>query len=319
MIHAPKISAIIPIYNADKYLICVLDCILNQSFSDWECLLIDDGSSDESGKICDEYAQKDNRFKVIHKPNGGVSSARNVGLDNARGEWITFIDADDFISNNYFNAIENSNEDMVFTKSRKFFPETNKYVDIFSNPLVKIVDTRDYWHVLSQNFPNQVFRTPWGKFIKRSIIGDTRFELGQKLGEDTLFNYSIYKDATSIQFDDHSEYYWRVSSCDDSVKYNLYVVTGVQYLSRIYEAYKRLGLYNPRIESFFLSYFFKLLDRNDLSINYQVWFSAPVIKEIEQFALPMWGTRKKIEYLLWRKPQIAKIYHSILNFLRRII
>ena len=93
----PKISIIIPIYKVEKYIRECLDSILNQTFTDWEALLIDDGSPDNSGVICDEYAAKDNRFKVFHKENGGVSSARNLGLEKATGEWVTFIDADDWI------------------------------------------------------------------------------------------------------------------------------------------------------------------------------------------------------------------------------
>lgn len=93
----PKISVIVPVYNAEKYLHRCIDSILAQTFIDFELLLINDGSKDNSGKICDEYAAKDNRIRVFHKENGGVSSARNLGLDNAKGEWVTFVDSDDWI------------------------------------------------------------------------------------------------------------------------------------------------------------------------------------------------------------------------------
>lgn len=101
----PIISIIVPIYNVEKYLRECLDSILAQTFADWECLLIDDGSPDNSGGICDEYADNDCRFKVFHKSNGGVSSARNLGLDNARGEWVTFVDADDMIAPDFLSAL----------------------------------------------------------------------------------------------------------------------------------------------------------------------------------------------------------------------
>lgn len=91
----PIISIIIPVYNAEKTLNRCVDSVLNQTFHDWELLLIDDGSKDRSMYLCDEYALKDKRIKVFHKKNGGVSSARNMGLDYARGEWITFVDSDD--------------------------------------------------------------------------------------------------------------------------------------------------------------------------------------------------------------------------------
>ena len=94
----PFFSIIIPVYNVAPYLRECLDSVLAQTFSDWECLCVDDGSTDESGAIIDEYAQKDPRFRVFHKKNGGVSSARNLALDNVKGEWIGFLDGDDVLA-----------------------------------------------------------------------------------------------------------------------------------------------------------------------------------------------------------------------------
>ena len=93
----PKLSVIVPVYKVEKYLVRCIDSILAQTFVDFELLLIDDGSPDKSGDICDEYACKDTRIRVFHKENGGVSSARNLGLENVRGNILTFIDADDWI------------------------------------------------------------------------------------------------------------------------------------------------------------------------------------------------------------------------------
>lgn len=94
----PKVSIIVPVYKVEKYLPHCVGSILSQTYIDWELLLIDDGSPDGSGRLCDEYASEDSRIRVFHKENGGVSSARNFGLENATGEWITFVDADDWIS-----------------------------------------------------------------------------------------------------------------------------------------------------------------------------------------------------------------------------
>ena len=101
----PKISVIVPVYNAEKYLHRCIDSILSQTFTDFELLLINDGSKDSSGAICDEYAAKDNRVRVFHKENGGASSARNLGLDNAKGEWIAFVDSDDLLEVNMLNHL----------------------------------------------------------------------------------------------------------------------------------------------------------------------------------------------------------------------
>ena len=101
----PKISVIIPVYNAESTLRRCVDSVLAQTFTDFECLLINDGSKDKSGEICDEYARKDSRVKVFHKENGGVSSARNVGLDNARGEWVSFVDSDDWVEGDILESM----------------------------------------------------------------------------------------------------------------------------------------------------------------------------------------------------------------------
>ena len=95
------VSVIVPVYKAEKWLHRCVDSILAQTMTDFELLLIDDGSPDKSGEICDEYAAKDNHIRVFHKENGGGSSVRNLGLDNAQGEWISFIDADDWVEKDY--------------------------------------------------------------------------------------------------------------------------------------------------------------------------------------------------------------------------
>ena len=92
----PKISIIVPVYNAEQWLERCIESIVAQTYADWELLLVDDGSNDRSGDICDRYAASDPRIQAFHKPNGGVSSARNLGLDHAQGEWITFVDSDDY-------------------------------------------------------------------------------------------------------------------------------------------------------------------------------------------------------------------------------
>lgn len=101
----PLISIIVPVYNVEKYLRPCLDSILSQTYTNWEAILVDDGSKDSSGKICDEYAQKDQRFIVVHKENAGVAQARITGFENSKGELITFVDADDYVSNDYLEKL----------------------------------------------------------------------------------------------------------------------------------------------------------------------------------------------------------------------
>ena len=101
----PQISVIVPVYNVEKYLSRCIESILSQTFTDFELLLIDDGSTDRSGEICDEYAKKDTRIRVFHTKNRGVSAARNLGLDNAKGEWISFVDSDDWVEDDYLRTL----------------------------------------------------------------------------------------------------------------------------------------------------------------------------------------------------------------------
>lgn len=111
----PKVSVIVPVYNTEKYLPRCINSILDQTFTDFELILVDDGSTDNSGKICDEYSKKDSRIVVIHKENGGASSARNTGIDIAKGEWISFVDSDDWVNVEYLNGliIDASKDDNV--------------------------------------------------------------------------------------------------------------------------------------------------------------------------------------------------------------
>ena len=113
----PKISIIVPVYKVEKYLRRCLDSIVAQTFTNWECILVDDGSPDNSGKICDEYAEEDARFRVIHKQNEGVAKARLTAFENSQGELITFIDSDDYVSELYLEKLSKpileDNADMV--------------------------------------------------------------------------------------------------------------------------------------------------------------------------------------------------------------
>ena len=101
----PQISIIVPVYKVEQYLSKCIDSILEQTYQNWELLLIDDGSPDNSGKICDAYALNDARIRVLHKENGGVSSARNLGLEYAQGEWVTFVDSDDYIESGFLEGL----------------------------------------------------------------------------------------------------------------------------------------------------------------------------------------------------------------------
>ena len=201
----PKISVIVPVYNTEKYLKRCIDSILAQSFSDFELLLIDDGSTDASPAICDEYAAKDTRVRVFHKPNGGVSSARNIGIENTQGNFITFIDADDWIAENYLRILyRNDNIDFSMLNYRAIgWNEWEK----------REYHNQDYNESTLNLFLNNYLiscNTPWGKLFKRCIILDKHIRFNEMLsyGEDTLFVIEYLKNVKSVHLDNYEGYYY---------------------------------------------------------------------------------------------------------------
>ena len=233
------ISIIVPIYNAEKYLHCCVDSILAQTFLDFELILINDGSKDASGKICDEYAQKDARIRVFHKENGGGASARNLGIENAIGEWIIFVDSDDFIP---FGALqylsENNFEDLVVGGYR------NHYSDELIVPTheKEVIDIYSFKEFLSQNLNMSIFRTPWCKLFKRDIIDreNLRFDDSLVFGEDTVFvtTYLLY--CKSIRINNKYCYnYYNIG--DDYInKYKEHSNSIFRYCDEITSIYNKL-------------------------------------------------------------------------------
>lgn len=200
----PKISVIVPVYNVERYLRRCIDSILAQTFTDFELLLIDDGSKDSSGEICDEYAAKDSRIIVFHKENGGVSSARNVGLDNVRGEWVAFVDADDKISDGYFHICEeHENADVVV---KPFYIIKEKEKKYYGNK-VKVIDSRED---IFRYFVRKRVHALWDAIFKKSLITSKRFNTDVSIGEDYLFFLSVLPNVKSLAFDSKGPYHYFV-------------------------------------------------------------------------------------------------------------
>lgn len=197
----PKISIIVPVYNVEQYLPRCIDSILNQSFADFELLLIDDGSKDKSGAICDEYAAKDSRIRLFHKKNGGVSSARNIGLENARGEWLSFIDGDDEITEGYFNIRQEHEGVDVIIKPYSVVNADGR-VTCHNNELSILTGKDKIFRYYVQKRNNAL----WDKIIKRKTVGTKRFNTNVSIGEDFLFFLSVLPNVKSIAFDDTGSY-----------------------------------------------------------------------------------------------------------------
>ena len=194
-----KVSVIVPVYNTEQYLPRCIDSILAQTFTDFELILVNDGSTDNSGMICNEYAKKDSRIIVIHKENGGVSSARNLGIDNAKGKYITFVDSDDYILSQYLDNIYTClikvKADLIFTSYTDIINEEKSIVKI--NYDFNCLEDYVSFFIINGNFT-----APWGKFFSRKIINENSlyFPYNIHRGEDTIFVYNYLLHCKKIYF-----------------------------------------------------------------------------------------------------------------------
>lgn len=186
-----KVSVIIPVYNAEKYLSKCIDSILNQTLSDLELILVDDGSPDNSGAICDEYAIKDSRVKVFHQKNGGVCSARNKGLSMATGEYISFVDSDDYLE---CNALEELYNDIITHNADVscglMVGDSNQGVSNLKNGVYEVWSGSDA--IKEALLDNRFTYSSCAKLYKRALLNDIRFEEGRKIHEDSFFNFSVF-------------------------------------------------------------------------------------------------------------------------------
>ena len=195
-----KVSVIVPVYNAAGFIDSCIRSILNQEEGNFEILLIDDGSTDGSGEKCDSWSTKDARIRVFHKRNGGVSSARNVGLDNARGEWIAFIDADDEVTSEYLTIPEELHGSDVILKS--FIERTNDADLEFRVSRAEYHGTKS----IARWFIRERHNALWDKIIRRNVIGGTRFDTTVSIGEDLLFFATVLPNVSRISTCEYGKY-----------------------------------------------------------------------------------------------------------------
>jgi len=196
----PLISIIVPVYNVEKYLRPCLDSILSQTYTNWEAILVDDGSKDNSGKICDEYAQKDNRFVVVHKQNEGVAQARITGFENSKGELITFVDADDIIEPDCLEKLSlpiiKDGADMVscdyykVEKGERKLPRA-KLTGTYENEQITDFIAQHYFYDTKTNSYGMTCFL-WSKMVKREyVMKSLKNGVGLWFGEDQISMFTM--------------------------------------------------------------------------------------------------------------------------------
>ncbi len=243
----PKISIIVPVYKVEKYLRRCLDSIVNQTYPDWECILVDDGSPDNSGKICDEYAEKDKRFKVYHKENEGVAKARITAFENSKGEFITFIDSDDYVSDLYLEKllkpIIEDDADMVSCNYYDYFEETGKISEtkktlegsFEGQQLSDFIANHYYYDKKCYGFG--MTNMLWSKMVKRKyILPGLENGLGMWFGEDQIAMFSMLYHINRLRIISDRMYYYVRRTGQATAKYDFSLWQSLIYMFKCYKS-----------------------------------------------------------------------------------
>lgn len=196
------ISIVVPIYNVEKYLNKCVDSLINQTYKNIEIILVDDGSTDSCPQICDEYIQRDNRIKVIHKKNGGLSSARNVGIKEANGSYLLFVDSDDYIEYNtckeLIECLKKENVDIIQFKKRVF--SENEILNDIENASTNYLDYKVYSNIEAYDIymnNGEFTREAWDKLYSKNLFNDIEYPVG-RLAEDLATTYKLITKAKKI-------------------------------------------------------------------------------------------------------------------------
>lgn len=208
----PLISVIIPIYKVEEYLSKCIDSVINQTYKNLEIILVDDGSPDNCPKMCDEWAKNDNRIKVIHKKNGGLSDARNAGIDIAKGEYLTFIDSDDYIDNEYISTlcylIKKYNSDISMVDIKRVF-DNGKIYNTSNNE--EFVMTQEEFFEKMLYGERDLDNSASAKLYKKELFNDVKYPVG-RLYEDTATTYKIIFKSNQIPVLSKSLYNYAIRS-----------------------------------------------------------------------------------------------------------
>lgn len=240
--NAPKISVIIPVYNAERYLPACIDGVLSQAMDDFEVLLVDDGSTDGSARICDDYAASDGRVRVFHKENGGVSAARNIGLDHATGEWVAFVDADDEVADGYLDVSPRlAGADVV--QKPYVVVDGDRVVAEHVPKAVTLRERDDIFRFFVLRRTNPL----WDKLIRRELIGSRRFSPEVSYGEDFLFFLALLPRVKQWAFDSAGayRYFIRQESVSHSVDLQRlmgYYIVEIQHVQELTKSKDLLAL-----------------------------------------------------------------------------
>ena len=259
-----KISIIVPVYKVERYLENCIESILNQTFGDFELILVDDGSPDKCGLICDDYAKKDSRIKVIHKNNEGLSAARNSGIQIARGEYIAFVDSDDSINKNMYETLYNTaikNEsDIVICDYENVYED--KKVNQNIEKKISIIENLSNIEALNRLYEANgvVYVVAWNKLYKRRLFEDLRYDKG-RLHEDEFIIHKLLYISKTITYIPLKLYYY--TQRNDSITGNKNIKNEIDVLTALKERLEFMNKNNieelmPKSAKVYAYNFFKI-------------------------------------------------------------
>ena len=210
------ISVIIPVYNTESYIGLCLESLVKQTYTNFEVLMIDDGSTDNSGRICQEYTESDSRFHYYRKENGGVSSARNLGIEYSRGDYLTFVDSDDWVEEDYlevlYSALVSESASVSISTYKRFSMEDNTW---YFHSFQRGYDKRVFRHLelinelIDLDSFDHSYRFVSGKLVRKDVVGDIRFNSLTSLGEDMEFWFKIYLISPKSVYINRDSYVYR--------------------------------------------------------------------------------------------------------------
>lgn len=312
-----KFSVIVPVYNAEKYIAECIESVLNQTFSDLELLLVDDGSPDNSGAICDEYAAKDSRVKVFHQENGGVCAARNTGLDNATGEYVSFVDSDDYLESNaleiLYNDILTHNADV---SCALMAGDDNQDKANLKNGVYEVWQESDA--LKNALLDNRFTYSSCAKLFKRALIGDMRFEVGRKIHEDSFFVFSCFLKQPTVVVRNIAVYNYRNNSYSAS-----HAEFSEKFFDILYFANKKKELASSAFPEFEaeinntivkanLAMLHAFCNTNDKQYKKDIKKCIKTVKKLKKYFVPaVAGDKKFFLVVTYNLYGIFKIYYDL--------
>ena len=254
-----RVSIIVPVYNVSHYLKQCLDSIQAQTFIDWTAILIDDGSTDDSGKICDVYVAKDKRFRVVHQKNAGAANAKNHGLDCVETELTAFIDSDDYVEPTWLesviNTMDSSSADIVEYNYDNLYKTYNEKNNIYK----KEYEEFDAERYLGQYLENWTCSLFWNKVFKTELIDDIRFRKERRCIDDEFFTYKVVSGARKIVRIDKVLYHYRQRRSGAVNNYAHMQQIADDSLEVLIERYQWIKRYFPAIKKKYLQHDISIL------------------------------------------------------------